>query len=73
MAYLALCVAVSLTSMLACSLEDQDGFNKETNVRMVALFDNEEVGSASDRGADSNMMLARMSQFLLVCMCDSNH
>lgn len=33
-----------------------DNMANETNIRFVALFDNEEIGSSSDRGAASNML-----------------
>ncbi len=43
---------------LLCSLEDPQSVANDNTIRLVALFDNEEVGSASDRGAASNMMLS---------------
>lgn len=45
--------------MSFCALQGllhSEGQDKETNVRVVALFDHEEVGSDSDHGAASPIM-----------------
>ena len=38
---------------------------EEEGLRVVALFDNEEIGSKTDRGADSRMLLAGFCFFSL--------
>lgn len=37
---------------------------KDTNVRMLCLFDNEEVGSLSSAGADSTLVAATLKRIL---------
>jgi len=37
-------------------IDTSDDLSQETQIRMVALFDNEEIGSSSTMGAASNMM-----------------
>ena len=34
----------------------------QENVRLIAFFDNEEVGSESNRGADSNLLISTMER-----------
>ncbi|KAJ2707635.1 hypothetical protein FB645_000612 [Coemansia sp. IMI 203386] len=41
---------------LVNSLSDEKAFEQDTNIRMVALFDNEEVGSTSAYGANSSLI-----------------
>jgi aspartyl aminopeptidase len=38
------------------ALINSGGLEKEGGIRMVALFDNEEIGSVSAHGADSNLL-----------------
>jgi aspartyl aminopeptidase len=45
---------VCLSSLIDGS--DEKSLAEDTNIRVVALFDNEEVGSTSEHGADSDMM-----------------
>lgn len=45
---------------LVASVKDEKSFTSDKNVRMVALFDNEEVGSDSNRGASSNLMISTL-------------
>jgi len=53
----------AIRSLLA-SLETPDALENESNIRLVSLFDNEEVGSASNHGAASNMMIAALSRII---------
>ncbi|KAJ2227307.1 hypothetical protein H4R99_006950 [Coemansia sp. RSA 1722] len=41
---------------LVNSLSDEKAFEQDANIRMVALFDNEEVGSTSAYGANSSLI-----------------
>jgi aspartyl aminopeptidase len=50
------------TMSLLRSLEDPRSLSEEPNVRLVALFDNEEIGSQSERGAFSRMLLSTMER-----------
>jgi len=52
---------VSIRSLLA-SLEDGEAFAKEKLIRVVALYDNEECGSASIMGAGSNHMYQMLNR-----------
>ena len=45
--------------MSFCGLKgicDATGLENDSNIRVLSLFDNEEVGSVSVAGADSNML-----------------
>jgi len=39
-----------------------ESYGNETNIRMLACFDNEEIGSNSNRGAASNLLLSTMKR-----------
>jgi len=53
----------STYSLMTALIESSDeSLEKETNIRMFASFDNEEIGSVSNRGAASNMMYATMKR-----------
>ena len=47
-------LGMSYTAIMA--LINSGGLEKEEGIRMVALFDNEEVGSVSAHGAQSNLL-----------------
>lgn len=53
-----LCSSYCAVEGLIDSLSDPSALENETGIRMVALFDHEEVGSASAQGADSNLILS---------------
>jgi len=48
----------SVLTALVSSLDES--LETETNIRMIASFDNEEIGSVSNRGAASNLMYTTM-------------
>lgn len=54
----------SFTSLKALieSITSEDSLANDEGVRMVTLFDHEEIGSASAQGADSNLLLAVLSR-----------
>lgn len=51
----------SLTALLE-SVKSESGLSEEEGVRMVTLFDHEEIGSSSAQGADSNLLLAVLTR-----------
>jgi len=56
-----LCSTYTLLTALINSMND-GSLKEETNIRLYASFDNEEIGSTSNRGAASNMMYATMKR-----------
>lgn len=50
-------------------IDSLSGLEQDTNVRMVSLFDHEEVGSASAQGADSALQSLILSR---ICSTDGN-
>lgn len=59
-----LCSTFVLTKSLLDSLTS---IKNETNIRMIASFDNEEIGSNSNRGAASNLLFTSSLLFYLLC------
>jgi len=53
-------LAGTYTTLRALIESCDSSLETESNIRMVCSFDNEEVGSASNRGAASNLMLSTM-------------
>lgn len=51
----------SLEALIASSKED---LSDETNIRLISLFDNEEIGSTSAHGANSNLLPSTMERIL---------
>ncbi|KAI8880498.1 aspartyl aminopeptidase-like protein [Backusella circina FSU 941] len=52
------------------SLEDETSLQNDPNIRMVALFDNEEVGSTTAHGADSNLLPSALQRIIHSSMGD---
>ncbi|VVT50715.1 uncharacterized protein SAPINGB_P002856 [Magnusiomyces paraingens] len=54
----------SFTSLAALieSINSESSLENDEGIRMVTLFDHEEIGSASAQGADSNLLLAVLSR-----------
>lgn len=52
------------TYSIICALINSldESVENETNIRLIASFDNEEVGSSSNRGAASNMLYSTMKR-----------
>ena len=51
--------------MSFCSIKaliNAQGLEQDENIRMIALFDNEEVGSVSTAGADGNLLLSAIKR-----------
>jgi aspartyl aminopeptidase len=46
------------TESLIASLADEDALEDDPTIRLIALFDHEEIGSTTAQGADSNMLPA---------------
>lgn len=44
------------TEALIASVQDPSALESSSSIRAIALFDNEEVGSVSHHGAQSNML-----------------
>lgn len=44
------------------SVADEKSLADETTIRTIALFDNEEVGSSTAHGADSNLLLVTLKR-----------
>jgi aspartyl aminopeptidase len=59
---------VSIRSLID-SCADTKAFGADQQIRLVALFDNEEVGSASQYGAASNMMSQGMCGCAAAAAC----
>jgi aspartyl aminopeptidase len=57
-----LCMSYCSTRALIDSVADAKSFADDSNIRMVCLFDNEEIGSQSTRGAASSMLLATLER-----------
>lgn len=51
----------SLEALIESSKED---LSDETNIRLISLFDNEEIGSTSAHGANSNLLPSTMERIL---------
>lgn len=50
------------TKGLINSLAEAGGLEASENIRAIALFDNEEVGSVSTHGAESNMLVSTVKR-----------
>lgn len=50
------------TEALIESLKDGESLKESKNIRAIALFDNEEVGSVSTHGAESNMLASTVKR-----------
>ena len=48
------------------SVDGKDALEEESSIRMVALFDDEEVGSRTAQGADSNVLLAILRRLSVI-------
>lgn len=51
--------------MSFCSIKaliNAKGLEEDENIRMIGLFDNEEVGSVSTAGADGNLLLTAIKR-----------
>lgn len=46
------------TESIIKSVEDEDALEDDATIRLIALFDHEEIGSTTAQGADSNMLPA---------------
>lgn len=57
-----LCSSYSSVQGLIESFDQGSTFENDESIRMISLFDHEEIGSASAQGADSNLLLAVMSR-----------
>ncbi|ANB12302.1 Ape4p [Sugiyamaella lignohabitans] len=66
-----LCSSYTATQGLLESLSKPDALDNEEGIRMISLFDHEEVGSASAQGADSNLLVAVITR-LASLKLDSN-
>ena len=44
------------TESIIASLADEDALEDDATIRLIALFDHEEIGSTTAQGADSNML-----------------
>lgn len=47
---------VILSALINSNKNDSDNLANDENIRLIAMFDNEEVGSKSNRGADSRLL-----------------
>ena len=63
------CSFIAIQSLINTSSDD--ALLNESNVRMITLFDHEEVGSLSDRGADSNFV-EQVFRRILIAVNDGN-
>ncbi|CAN6657863.1 aspartyl aminopeptidase 4 [Trichomonascus vanleenenianus] len=57
-----LCSSYCSVQALIESLESDNALAEEEGIRMISLFDHEEIGSNSAQGADSNLLLAIMTR-----------
>jgi aspartyl aminopeptidase len=48
------------------SLSSSDALDKESTIRVIALFDNEEIGSRTAQGADSNLLPAIIHRLSII-------
>jgi len=55
---------------LVRSVDRKDALEEESSIRMVALFDDEEVGSRTAQGADSNVLLAILRRLSVISSGD---
>ncbi len=54
------------TEALIASVKDTSSLQKSSSIRAIALFDNEEVGSVSTHGAESNMLASTVRRLATV-------
>jgi len=54
------------------SLSSPDALNEETGVRLISLFDHEEIGSQTAQGADSNLLPAVIRRLSVLSGDDSS-
>ncbi|PWN51979.1 putative aspartyl aminopeptidase [Violaceomyces palustris] len=60
------------TESLINSVSDPSSLEKSSSIRAIALFDNEEVGSVSSHGAESNMLISTIQRLASIVPKDPN-
>lgn len=60
-----LCSSYASVEGLLNSLEDASSLANDESIRMISLFDHEEIGSSSAQGADSNLLEAVIARLAL--------
>ncbi|SOV01190.1 probable aspartyl aminopeptidase [Ustilago sp. UG-2017a] len=60
------------TEALIDSLSSADSLNASSSIRAIALFDNEEVGSVSTHGAESNMLPSLIQRLVALPVSSSS-
>jgi aspartyl aminopeptidase len=60
---------MSYCSLMALIKSSEEDLSEEQNIRLVSLFDNEEIGSTSAHGANSNLLPSTLER-ILSCSVD---